>query len=65
MRVADHEEIVLLAGLLLADTMTLTSPDLNPDLNIGQVVFDLTGLVDTPVQGNIDHCGACASAATR
>lgn len=65
MRVADHEEIVLLAGLLLADTMTLTSPDLNPDLNIGQVVFDLTGLFDTPVQGNIDHCGAYASAATR
>ena len=40
-------------GLLLADTMTITIPQ----LAIGPVTFDLRGMFDTPVQGNLDHCG--------
>ncbi|MCY4619333.1 MAG: hypothetical protein OXD50_12420 [Chloroflexi bacterium] len=54
--VADVEEVGLLAGMLLADSMTLQIPD----LEIGPVVFDLTGLLETPIQGNLDHCGAYA-----
>ncbi len=59
----DGEEVVadvgagcLLAGMLLADSMTLQIQD----LEVGPVVFDLTGLLETPIQGNFDHCGAYA-----
>ena len=44
------------AGMLLGDSMTLQIPD----LEVGPVVFDLTGLLETPIQGNFDHCGAYA-----
>ena len=54
--VADVEEGGLLVGMLLADSLTLQVPD----LEIGPVVFDLTGLFETPIQSNLDHCGAYA-----
>ena len=60
---SDGEEVVadvgsggLIAGMLLAGSMTLQVPD----LDIGPVIFDLTGLLETPIQGNFDHCGAYA-----
>lgn len=54
--VADFQAGGLLGGMLLADSMTLQIPD----LEIGPVVFDLTGMMETPIQGNFDHCGAYA-----
>ena len=45
--------IPLLPALLLADHMSLSIPL----LGIGPLEFDLRGMFDTPVQGNIDHCG--------
>jgi hypothetical protein len=51
--VADAGEIALLPALLLADHMTLAIPL----LGIGPLEFDLSGMFETPVQGNIDHCG--------
>ncbi len=54
--VADVGESSPFAGMLLADSMTLQIPD----LEVGPVVFDLTGLLETPIQGNFDHCGAYA-----
>ena len=54
--VADVGESGLFAGILLADSMTLQIPD----LEIEPVVFDLTGLLETPIQANLDHCGSYA-----
>lgn len=51
--VADTESYGLLSGVLLAETMTLSIPD----LDIEYAEFDLRGLFHTPLQGNLDHCG--------
>ncbi len=50
---ADTETSSLWRGLAFAESMTLTIPR----LEIGPLRFDLRGLFETPVQGNLDHCG--------
>lgn len=49
----DAEGFSLLPALLLADHMSLSIPR----LGIGPLDFDLRGMFETPVQGNIDQCG--------
>ena len=56
---ADPDGSLVLPGLLLAETMILAIPH----LQIGPLEFDLCGLFETPVQGNIDHCGHYADSA--
>ncbi|MCY4618380.1 MAG: hypothetical protein OXD50_07495 [Chloroflexi bacterium] len=51
----------LLAGLRAASTMTVTIPA----SGLAPLVFDLSGMFDTPVQENLDECGYYKPGETR
>ena len=51
--IGEPESPGLISGLLLGSRLSLTVRE----LGIEQVQFNLEGLFETPVQGNLDHCG--------